>query len=188
MFTFLCHLSWWPVNLVINIHIISGLSNWLQLQSDKIQDATTLDKKAEKISKTSFSSCLCHRPLINSFTISKQNFVWISVFFAKSSYDFITYTWRKIICFFVFPLVHSVSLVNSQRVSSSLVSITSLNTNIVFFSRHIRILEWIYTVKYQGILSSKQARYLKFKWLQRYLNPQLLSSLTHNHSTILLCP
>ena len=38
------------------------------------------------------------------------------------------------------------------------------------FSCHIRVLEWIYTLQlseYQGDLCSKQARYLKFEWLQR---------------------
>ena len=49
----------------------------------------------------------------------------------------------------------------------------------MFLSCHVRISEWIYTPylpECQGTPCSKQARYLKFKWLQLDSNPQLLSS------------
>ena len=49
----------------------------------------------------------------------------------------------------------------------------------MFLSCHIRVSEWIYTLylpECQGTPCSKQARYLKFKWLQRDLTPQPLSS------------
>ena len=48
-----------------------------------------------------------------------------------------------------------------------------------FLSCHVRISERIHTLKLperQGTPCSKQARYLKFKWQQRDLNPQTLSS------------
>ena len=51
--------------------------------------------------------------------------------------------------------------------------------NCMFLSCHLRVLEWIHTLqlcKCQGTLCSKHARYLKFKWLQRYSNPQPPSS------------
>ena len=43
---------------------------------------------------------------------------------------------------------------------------------------HVRISEWIHTLylpERQGTPCSKQARYLKLKWLQRDSNPQLIS-------------
>ena len=49
----------------------------------------------------------------------------------------------------------------------------------MFLSCHVRISEWIYILElpeYQGTPCSKQARYLKFKRLQRDSNPQVLSS------------
>ena len=49
----------------------------------------------------------------------------------------------------------------------------------MFLSCHVRVSEWIHTLylpECQGTPCSKQARYLKFKWLQRDSNPQPLSS------------
>ena len=51
--------------------------------------------------------------------------------------------------------------------------------NCMFLSCHVRILEWIHTLYFsecQGFSCSKQARYIKFKWLQWDSNPQTLSS------------
>ena len=48
-----------------------------------------------------------------------------------------------------------------------------------FFLCHRRISAWtrnLYLPECQGIRCSKQARYLKFKWLQRDSNPQPISS------------
>ena len=49
----------------------------------------------------------------------------------------------------------------------------------MFLSCHVCISEWVHTLylpECQGTPCSKQARYLKFKWLQRDSNPQPLSS------------
>ena len=49
----------------------------------------------------------------------------------------------------------------------------------MFSSSHVRVPEYIYTLyttKCQETICSKQARYLKFKWLQQDSNPQPLSS------------
>ena len=49
----------------------------------------------------------------------------------------------------------------------------------MLLSCHVRVWEWIYTLylpECQGTPSSKQARYLKFKWLQRDSKLQPLSS------------
>ena len=49
----------------------------------------------------------------------------------------------------------------------------------MFLSYHVHISEWIHTLQLpecQGTPLSKQARYLNFKWLQRDLYPQPLSS------------
>ena len=49
----------------------------------------------------------------------------------------------------------------------------------MFLSCHVRVSEWIhalYLPECQGTPCSKQAPYLKFKWLQRDSNPQPLSS------------
>ena len=49
----------------------------------------------------------------------------------------------------------------------------------MLLSCRVRVSEWIHTLflpKCQGTPCSKQARYLKFKWQQRDLNPQSLSS------------
>ena len=53
------------------------------------------------------------------------------------------------------------------------------NTDCMFLSCHVRVSEWIHTLylpECQGTPCSKQARYLKFKWLQWDSNPQPLSS------------
>ena len=50
-----------------------------------------------------------------------------------------------------------------------------------YHATRTRFLEWIYTLylpEWQRTTCSKQARYLKFKWLQWDLNPQPLSSWT----------
>ena len=52
----------------------------------------------------------------------------------------------------------------------------------MFLSCHVRIWEWIHTLQLpecQGTPCSKQASYLKIKWLQRDSNPQPLSSWTN---------
>ena len=49
----------------------------------------------------------------------------------------------------------------------------------IFLSCHVRVSEWIYTLQWpecQGTPCSKQARNLKFKWLQVDSNPEPLSS------------
>ena len=49
----------------------------------------------------------------------------------------------------------------------------------MFLSCHVRVLEWIHTLQLpecQGTPCSKQASYVKIKWLQRDSNPQPLSS------------
>ena len=49
----------------------------------------------------------------------------------------------------------------------------------VFLSCHLCVLGWVHTLQLsecQGTSCSKQARYMKFKWLQRDSNPQPLSS------------
>ena len=49
----------------------------------------------------------------------------------------------------------------------------------MFLSYHVCIYEWMHTLylpECRGTPCSKQARYLKFKWLQRDSNPQPLSS------------
>ena len=53
-----------------------------------------------------------------------------------------------------------------------------VSTECMFLSCHVRISKWIHTLylsECQGTLCSKRARYLKFTWLQRDLNPQPLS-------------
>ena len=52
----------------------------------------------------------------------------------------------------------------------------------MFLSCHVRVWEWIHTLQVpecQGIPCSKQAPYLKIKWMQRDSNPQPLSSSTN---------
>ena len=52
----------------------------------------------------------------------------------------------------------------------------------MFLSCHVRIWDWIHTLQLpecQGTPCSKQASYLKIKWLQRDSNPQPLSSWTN---------
>ena len=49
----------------------------------------------------------------------------------------------------------------------------------MFYSCHVRVWEWIHTLQLpecQGTPCSKQAPYLKIKWLQRDSNPQPLTS------------
>ena len=49
----------------------------------------------------------------------------------------------------------------------------------MFLSCHVRVSEWIHTLylpEFQGTPCTKQARILKFKWLQLDSNPQPLSS------------
>ena len=51
---------------------------------------------------------------------------------------------------------------------------------------HVHVPEWIYFIKLpecQGTPCSKQARYLKFKWQQKDLNPQPRSTI-NEHSSI----
>ena len=63
----------------------------------------------------------------------------------------------------------------------------------MFLSCDVRISECIHTLylpQYQGTPYSKQARYLKFKWLQQDKNPKPLNSLTNTQTfgqIILLC-
>ena len=55
----------------------------------------------------------------------------------------------------------------------------------IFLSCHVRVWEWIHTLQLpecQGTPCSKQAPYLKIKWLQRDSNPQPLSSSTNTQS------
>ena len=54
--------------------------------------------------------------------------------------------------------------------------------NCMLFSCHVRVSEWIYTLQLpecQGTPCSKQARNLKFKWLQLESNPEPLISETN---------
>ena len=55
----------------------------------------------------------------------------------------------------------------------------------MFLPCHARVSEWIYTLiclNIKGIPCKKQIPYLKFKWQQRDLNPQLPSSQTNTQS------
>ena len=66
---------------------------------------------------------------------------------------------------------------------SSVVSIYPYGAfDCMILSYHVRVWEWIHTLQLpecQGTPCSKQASYLKFKWLQRDSNPQPLSSSTN---------
>ena len=53
-----------------------------------------------------------------------------------------------------------------------------INFNYMLLSCHVHVSEWIYTLllpECQGTPCTKQAWYLKFKWQQLDLNPQLFS-------------
>ena len=80
-------------------------------------------------------------------------------------------------------LVHKETLNNLAKLTKWLNWVESTYLygifDFTFLAYHVGIEESIhipYFPECQGTPSSKQAQYLKFKWLKRYLNPQPLSS------------
>ena len=80
-------------------------------------------------------------------------------------------------------LVRKRTLNHSAKLAKWLISVVSSYRYgafyCMFFSCHVRVWEWIHTLQLpecQGTPCSKQAPYLKIKWLQRDSIPQQLSS------------
>ena len=80
-------------------------------------------------------------------------------------------------------LVHKQTLNHLEQLAEGLSCFVSTYLygafDCMFLSCHVRVSEWIHTLQLpecQGTPCSKQASYLKIKWLQRDSNPQPLSS------------
>ena len=125
-----------------------------------------------------FSACFCHVTYefesystlcsclnVNEFFPPKRPKIWI-----YSEFNW-TGTNNHLVCErtlnSLVRLVNNLSLIVSTYLCSAFDSIS--------LSSHVRISEWIRTLQlpeYRGTLCLKQARNLKFKWLQLYLKPQ----------------